>query len=75
MFTGNIAFFVEFVNIVNYKVYMDKDKIKNNEIDAQIISKEDLDHNNSRGVYMRDDHCDWGSSGLDQLINPINETN
>ena len=54
---------------------MDKDKIKNSEIDAQIISKEDLDHHNSRGVYMRDDHCDWGSSGLDQLINPINETN
>ena len=48
---------------------MDKDKIKNSEIDAQIISKEDLDHHNSRGVYMRDDHCDWGSSGLDQLIN------
>ena len=68
-------FFVEFVNIVNYKIYMDKDKIKNNEIDAQIISKEDLDHHNSRGVYMRDDHCDWGSSGLDQLINPINESN
>ena len=54
---------------------MDKDKIKNSEIDAQIISKEDLDQHNSRGVYMRDDHCDWGSSGLDQLINPINETN
>ena len=54
---------------------MDKDKIKNNEIDAQIISKEDLVQHNSRGVYMRDDHCDWGSSGLDQLINPINETN
>ena len=59
---------MEFVNIVNYKIYMDKDKIKNNEIEAQIISKEDLDQHNSRGVYMRDDHCDWGSSGLDQLI-------
>ena len=40
-----------------------------------IISKEDLDQHNSRGVYMRDDHCDWGSSGLDQLIKPINENN
>ena len=54
---------------------MDKDKIKNNEIEAQIISKEDLDQHNSRRVYMRDDHCDWGSSGLDQLIKPINENN
>ena len=51
---------------------MDKDKIKNNEIEAQIISKEDLDQHNSRGVYMRDDHCDWGSSGLDELIKPLN---
>ena len=30
---------MEFVNIVNYKIYMDKDKIKNNEIEAQIIVK------------------------------------
>ena len=66
---------MEFVNIVNYKIYMDKYKIKNNEIEAQIISKEDLDQHNNRGVYMRDDHCDWGSSGLDQLIKPINENN
>ena len=58
---------MEFVNIVNYKIYMDKDKIKNNEIEAQIISKEDLDQHNSRGVYMRDDHCDWGSSGMNEF--------
>ena len=35
-------------------------KIKNNENEAQIIRKEDLDRHNSRGIYMRDDHCDWG---------------
>ena len=47
---------MEFVNIVNYKIYMDKDKIKNNEIESQIISKEDFDQHNIIGVYMRDDH-------------------
>ena len=51
------------------------EKLKNNENEAQIIRSEDLARHNSRGIYMRDDHCDWGSSGLDQLINPINETN
>ena len=54
---------------------MDKDKIKNSEIDAQIISKEDLDHHNSRGVYMRDDHCDWGSSGMQDLVETLRESN
>ena len=66
---------MEFVNIVNYKIYMDKDKIKNNEIEAQIISKEDLDQHNSRGVYMRDDHCDWGSSGMQDLVETLKESN
>ena len=51
---------------------MDKDKIKNNEIEAQIISKEDLDQHNSRGFYMRDDHCDWGSSGMNEFTNEFN---
>ena len=35
-------------------------KLKNTENEAQIIKKEDLDHHNNRGIYMRDDHCDWG---------------
>ena len=42
---------------------MDKN-LKNTENEAQIIKKEDLDQHNSRGIYMRDDHCDWGSSGI-----------
>ena len=43
-------------------------KIKNNENEAQIIRHEDLARHNSRGIYMRDDHCDWGSSGMSDLI-------
>ena len=29
---------------------------------------EDLARHNSRGIYMRDDHCDWGSSGMKDLV-------
>ena len=63
-----------FVNLVNYKIYMD-DKIKNTENDAQIIRKEDLSRHNEKGIYMRDDHCDWGSSGMEALVDQINSGN
>ena len=45
------------------------------ENEAQIIKKEDLDQHNSRGIYMRDDHCDWGSSGMNDLIKSIDDNN
>ena len=50
-------------------------KQKNNENEAQIINSEDLARHNNRGIYMRDDHCDWGSSGMKDLAETINETN
>ena len=58
---------MDIVNFVNYKIYMNK-KLKNTENEAQIIKKEDLDQHNSRGIYMRDDHCDWGSSRNELVI-------
>jgi hypothetical protein len=61
---------MDFVNLVNYKIYMTKNN-NNNENKAQIISLEDLDQHNSRGIYMRDDHCDWGSSGMNDLIKSL----
>jgi hypothetical protein len=63
---------VDIVNFVNYKIYMNKN-LKNNENEAQIIKKEDLDQHNSRGIYMRDDHCDWGSSGMNDLIKSLDD--
>ena len=63
-----------FVNLVNYKIYMD-DKLKNTENEAQIIRKEDLTRHNEKGIYMRDDHCDWGSSGMEALVEQINDGN
>ena len=65
---------MDFVNLVNYKIYMDE-KLKNSENEAQIIRHEDLARHNSRGIYMRDDHCDWGSSGMDALVDQINNSN
>ena len=63
-----------FVNLVNYKIHMNK-KLKNTENEAQIINKEDLDQHNRSGIYMRDDHCDWVSSGMSDLIETSNDNN
>ena len=65
---------MDFVNFVNYKIYMDE-KIKINENEAQIIRHEDLTIHNSKGIYMRDDHCDWGSSGMKDLVETLNDSN
>ena len=65
---------MDFVNLVNYNVYMDE-KLKNTENDNQIIRKEDLSRHNEKGIYMRDDHCDWGSSGMEALVDQINDSN
>ena len=52
-----------------------EDKLKNSENEAQIIRHEDLARHNSRGIYMRDDHCDWGSSGMKDLVETLNDSN
>ena len=51
------------------------DKQKNTENETQIIKSEDLARHNSRGIYMRDDHCDWGSSGMKDLVETLNDSN
>ena len=32
----------------------------------QVTQKEDLYQYSETGVYLRDDHCDWGSSGMSE---------
>ena len=49
------------------------EKLKKTENEAQIIRHEDLARHNSRGIYMRDDHCDWGSSGMNEFTNEYSE--
>ena len=52
-----------------------EDKLKINENEAQIINHEDLVKHYNRGTYMRDDHCDWGSSGMQDLVETLKESN
>ena len=54
---------------------MEKNKTQNKEIESQIVKKEDLEQNENKGIYLRDDHCDWGTSGMSQLINALNDSN
>jgi hypothetical protein len=65
---------MDFVNFVNYKIYMTKNN-NNNENKAQIISLEDHKQYKERGIYMRDDHCDWGSSGMKEIASENTESN
>ena len=44
-------------------------------------NKDQLTHNDDakqyylKGVYVRDDHCDWGSSGMKDLVETLNDSN
>jgi len=35
----------------------------------KLTQKEDLYRYSETGVYLRDDHCDWGSSGMNDYTN------
>ena len=47
----------------------DKNNNKNPEDKLQVTQKEDLYQYSETGVYLRDDHCDWGSSGMNEYTN------
>ena len=47
----------------------DKNKIKNQDNKAQNYNNEPQNHENRSGIYLRDDHCDWGSSGMSEYTN------
>ena len=51
------------------------EKLKNTENEAQIIRDEDVSQYSTKSIYMRDDHCDWGSSGMEALVDQINDSN
>jgi len=73
-FTSILTIIIEIVNVVNYKVYMnDKNNNKSKEDKSQIIQKEDHRLYNQSGIYLRDDHCDWGSSGMNEFTNEYSE--
>mgnify|MGYP006104722189 CR=1 FL=1 len=65
---------MEFVNFVNYKVYMDNSNNKNTHNNQSYSSKkDDYNQNSQSGIYLRDDHCDWGSSGMNEFTNKYSE--
>ena len=64
---------MDFVNIVNYKVYMDKNKTNHTEISSQTTNHQEHQDHKNRGVYLRDDHCDWGSSGMNEFTEEYND--
>ena len=35
----------------------------------QVTLEEDIYQYSETGVYLRDDHCDWGSSGMSEYTN------
>jgi len=73
-FTSILTIIIEIVNVVNYKVYMnDKNNNKSKENKSQITQKEDHRQYIQSGIYLRDDHCDWGSSGMNEFTNEYSE--
>ncbi len=53
----------------------DKNKIKNVENKAKNAFQGDSDNETKNGIYLRDDHCDWGSSGMNEFTNEFGENN
>ena len=64
---------MDFVNLVQYKVYRDKNKTNHTEISSQTTNHQEHQDHKSRGVYLRDDHCDWGSSGMNEFTEEYND--
>ena len=48
---------------------------KNQENQSQFTQKEDQSQYNQSSIYLRDDHCDWGSSGMNEFTNEFSENN
>ena len=63
---------MDFVNFVNYKLIMNNEN-KNQENQSLNTQKVDQNQFNQSGIYLRDDHCDWGSSGMNEFTNEFSE--
>ena len=53
----------------------DKNNSKSQEKQSQAVQKDDQNRNNQSGIYLRDDHCDWGSSGMNEFTNEFGKEN
>ena len=50
-------------------------KNKKNYLKSQENTSENMPSNSSSGIYLRDDHCDWGSSGMNEFTQEFSENN
>ena len=66
-----MCFFVDFVNLVNYIIPMNNKNKKIQQKSQETLA--DNTNNQSSGIYLRDDHCDWGSSGMNEFTNEYSE--
>ena len=64
---------MDLVNFVYYKVVMENKNNKNQENQSRITNEEDQTQSSQSGIYLRDDHCDWGSSGMNEFTNEFSE--
>jgi len=54
---------------------MDNKSNKKNQENKALVTKEDHGQYNQSGIYLRDDHCDWGSSGMNEFTKEFSEAN
>ena len=69
-----LFYLIDFVNFVNYKVVMDN-KNKKNYLKSQENTSDNMPSNSGSGIYLRDDHCDWGASGMNEFTQEFGENN
>jgi hypothetical protein len=46
---------------------------KNQENQREINANNDQNKFSQSGIYLRDDHCDWGSSGMNEFTQEYSE--
>ena len=46
---------------------------KNQEHQSEINENNNQNQFNQSGIYLRDDHCDWGSSGMNEFTQEYSE--
>ena len=54
---------------------MDNKNKKNYLKSQENTSEKNMPSNSSSGIYLRDDHCDWGSSGMNEFTQEFGENN
>ena len=54
---------------------MDKNNSNNQQNNSQKTNLQEHNKHKTRGIYLRDDHCDWGSSGMNEFTEEFTQNN